>query len=1094
MLRLPERIHKRPFVISISVLVALAVITGILVFILGLFGSSANLIRVHVSQADSNTSVNGTGTPAEGIGINLTYLPTANLIKNPSFENKEYDQVYTVSGGTENAVYVESNSKADNNFDDDFFVGGTVQIMSLGKDGKLVPKMQANVTDFKINQLGLWTSLTVPAGAAEGQKITALSSSSAMTVAVGDKGLLISDVTSSEPAIINLAIKDSFVSCSCVLDRFYAVTEAGTFVTSADGKTWNTFSPDETKSYTIHTVSSLGKTGIAAGDSGAILICSGGKVAAVPSGTDKALMTSAGDGNCVIFAGLGGTVLTTSNGVVFRKLSTDEMPKFADPVNWECSDYRSGYFLLGGDKGQIALGTYSDKTGRFSFTTHYAADESGKPLSISHILMLSSKELIVMDAAGSLYCSSDNGDTWKLLSLNSSKVIDEIGLTSSGKILLSQGVTSQTTQLFTRIQFDEALSENIFQAGDMCYLRRSVPSQEDQAAQTSGSDAAVTQKIQTNADALWQCFGDGTSMTMQDGAPIGGGNSSLRLLGADALSDNQEHYVSQVISTGEDSPFKKNVLYQVKVWLRQDDLSNGEVMAWISGDFISTGTTFTDVGGAWRQYTYTFFLPSEAAGTNTGEIRFNIGFTGQGTLDIDKVYFGLESNADSSIPASFTSSVIHSSPSLIRLQNVGLGQMGVSSDAWVLPSGNEGLVKDKDGFTLSGGNSLDTSLALVQSTAGADPWLVIGSEANQTTIDNLMSYLCGSISDPYGKLRMENGTAVPWIMQFSNLVIEISDSDGIFSTDLQRGAYVNYMISLIQSSPYYVDNKDKFIFLDGMVYDGGTMLSNADYHTGSLTITSQTSDTSSSSGSSDTKESSDTAFESAVSTGYTSYYDSIPRTPSRSQQGADEWIRSATLNLPGLSDAEGQTSLASGTVSAADYVNILLYDLGTHTHTILSDISTSRNGADADTSYFFSNLGNNKAEKLVAAQNNKTLLEVCSLLNNYSSGTLAEITVSQPIVTTADVASGTSGTSSTVSTSGLITYGFKENNTIHTVVANTSDQPIIFLLESDWSVKNVNVYHYSSEGILLEKTTLGQRNNRINLLPGQVITADMPIQ
>ena len=601
-------------------------------------------------------------------------------------------------------------------------------------------------------------------------------------------------------------------------------------------------------------------------------------------------------------------------------------------------------------------------------------------------------------------------------------------------------------------------------------------------------------------------------MAMQTAAPTGGGNNSLRLLGVSALSGSQAHYVSQIIPYSDGSPFQKNVLYQVKVWLKQDGISNNEVMAWISGEFVSTGTTFTDVGSSWRQYTYTFFLPSEASGADVGEIRFNIGFTGQGSLDIDKVYFGLENNADSSIPDTFSSAIVHSSPSLIRLQNVSLGQMGVSSDAWALSSGNEGLVKDKNGFTSSGGNSLDASLKLVQSAIGADPWLVIGSEANQTTIGNLMTYLCGNISDPYGKLRMENGTAVPWIMQFSHFVVEISDSDNVFSTDLQRGAYVNYMINLIQSSPYYVDNKDKFIFLDGMAYEGGTMLSEADYHTASLTISDRmagdtdVSDTSSSSDSiemiettvapestdsSQVTDSTESAYDLAVSAGYAAYFDSIPRTPSRSQQGADEWIRSASLSIHGNTNSEGQNSRDLGAISAADYTNILLRDLGKHTHTILADISSSENGADAGTMYLFSNIGNTNADKLIAAQNNKTLLETCSMLSNFTNGTLAKITVTQPIGTTND---NNSGTTNTAAVSGLITFGFQEKNIIHTIIANTSDQPILFLLESDWSVKNVSAYHYSSEGILLEKTTLRQSNNRINLLPGQVITADIPIQ
>lgn len=1060
MLRLPERIHKRPFVVSISVLITLLVLSGVLVLTLSLFGPGSDLMRVHVSA-----KVTGSGNAVDGIGINLPYIPTANLLKNPSFENTQYDKVYTVSGGADNAVYVQSDSTADSIYTDDFFVGGTVRIMSLDQDGQLVPKMQADITDFKINQLGLWTPLTVPSGAAEGQKVRSLSSSSAMSVAVGEKGLLISDIASSNPEIIDLGVSGNFVSSSCIADRFYAVTDTGSFASSADGKTWNIFDPAATTSFSINTVSSLGKIGIAAGDSGAILLCSNGVVSSVSSGTTNNLLTSAGDGTSIVIAGMNGSVITTSNGVIYRALSTLEMPSFTDTPNWQCSDYRDGYFIMGGDLGQIAIGSFSTDTGLFSFVSHQAADESGIPLSVLHVLMLSTGEIIIMDSQGLLYCSSDRGDTWQLLSVNTMKAIDEIGQTATGKILLSQGVTSQTTQLFTRIQFDDVQSDNVFLAGDMCFLQKNVTSQEEQA---SGYNQ-------------WEGMGEGTTMTMQPQAPSGGGSSSLHLVGSEASSGDQSHYISQIISSGSDAPLQKSTLYQIKVWLKQDGISNSQVMAWISGKFASSGTVFTDVGSSWRQYTYTFFLPPEATGLNPGEIRLNIGFTGSGVMDMDKAYFGLESNADSSIPDSFAAPVSASSPNLIRLENIGFGQMGVSSQAWLLSSGNEGLLKADEGFTAAGCNSLDASLKLVHD-AGSDPWLVIGSAANQTTVDSLMAYLCGSITDPFGKLRIENGTAVPWSITFSRIVIEISDSDKIFSTDLQRGAYVDYMINLFQSSSYYVDNKDEFTFLDGMVYDGGTMLSEADFHASSLTITNQ-------------KQTADgitaISFGEAVSAGYTSYYDLIPRTPSRPQQDADEWIRSSSLTILKSVDEQNQTN-TSAVVTAAGCVQVLLSDLGGHTSNVLPDLEVSQNGADAGTVNLFANEGSTKAEKLLSAQNNKTMLAVCTLLTDSVNGLATEVSLIPSIESVTQNSSVE--TENNLKDSGLIMYGFKYLDKIRTIVANTSDQPVLFLLEADWSLKDVYVYTYSSEGLYLEKTKLGQRNNRINLLPGQVIVAEIPVK
>jgi len=104
MLRLPERIHKRPFVVSFSVMLTLFVVSGVLIFTLGLFGPSSDLMSVYVSAKDIGTSVGGIQTDVGGIGINLPYLPTPNLLKNPSFEDKQYDQVYLVRRDGESRI------------------------------------------------------------------------------------------------------------------------------------------------------------------------------------------------------------------------------------------------------------------------------------------------------------------------------------------------------------------------------------------------------------------------------------------------------------------------------------------------------------------------------------------------------------------------------------------------------------------------------------------------------------------------------------------------------------------------------------------------------------------------------------------------------------------------------------------------------------------------------------------------------------------------------------------------------------------------------------------------------------------------------
>jgi len=1054
MLHLPERIHKRPFVVAVIVFIAFLIASGIMLISLGFFGTGSNLMRVKVSSA-------GTGTAVNGIGMNLPYIPTMNLLVNPSFEDTQSDQIYTVFEGTDNSVFVLPDSNSEKTFSDGFFTGGSMRVMSIDESGQLVQKLQASVTDFQMDQLGLWTPLTAASGIKENQQITSISSSSRLSIAAGKKGLLISDISSSAPTLIDLGITDDLVSSSCVSDRFFAVTASGDFASSSDGKTWSVFSPDFVVPGLIHTVSSIGKIGIAAGDFGKILLCADGKVTSVSSGESESIMTSTSDGTALILGCMNGKILTTSNGVIYRELTAGELPANALTANWICSDYSTGQFVLGGDQGQVAIG-YSSADHIFSFSSHQAKDAAGNQISIQSIHFLPTGELIIRDTSGLLFCSKDQGTSWKPLSVESISSVDALGVSNSGRILLSQGVSTFATQLYTRIEFDDVQSENIFQPGDMCFLQRLVPS--DVGSATSDQEST------------WQVFGDASSVQIQNKAPSGGGETSLNLKGSASNVADQTHYISQVIAEAGSSPFQKNKFYKIEVWLKQDGIGDGKVMAWISGQFTSIGTTFSDVGSGWRQYTYTFVLPSSACGDQAGQIRLNIGFTGTGNLSIDRAYLGLDKYSSASLPDSFTNKVSKAAPGLIRLQNLGIGKMDVSSQAWILSAGNEAAAKDAGTFTSAGCMSLEESLSLVRSVGG-DPWLVIGSSASQTTIDNLLAYLCGSLTDPYGKLRIENGTAVPWGIQFNRLVIEISDEDGVFSTDLQRGAYVNYMIRVIKSSPFYVDIKGRIVFLDGMIYDGGTMQSEADYHTGDLLIANQK----------QTISGIQTlSLRDALSEGYASYFDMIPRTPSHPQEGGFEWIRSSILSLTKNGSDDAVSSVEP--ITAADFCEMLLYDLGNHSSTILFNLPVSSDAKDADTSLMFAGDGIQKtADKYQSAQNNETILAVSAVLADIVHGETQQVEITPPY------SAGTQKTpaTDTVTANGLTAYAYKDAGKIHLIVTNTSEQSALFLLESDRSLNGAHTYRYSSAGKLIQKNKLGRQGNQINLLPGQFVVVEI---
>ena len=169
------------------------------------------------------------------------------------------------------------------------------------------------------------------------------------------------------------------------------------------------------------------------------------------------------------------------------------------------------------------------------------------------------------------------------------------------------------------------------------------------------------------------------------------------------------------------------------------------------------------------------------------------------------------------------------SPAAVRLGNLNFASSGFSHSSFYGHSEDSNSAWCEIGGKLkrvSVCNSLEDSLRMVNA-CGSAPWFRIGSCATSQEIDDFLEYLCGSVSSDYGRKRIDNGTAMPWSRCFDTIYIEISDSEGFFISDTQRAAYVNFVISMFSQSEYYTDIKDKAVFLDGMSYDGGVMISSA---------------------------------------------------------------------------------------------------------------------------------------------------------------------------------------------------------------------------------------------------------------------------
>ncbi|MDW7659271.1 MAG: hypothetical protein SCM11_19060, partial [Bacillota bacterium] len=511
--------------------------------------------------------------------------------------------------------------------------------------------------------------------------------------------------------------------------------------------------------------------------------------------------------------------------------------------------------------------------------------------------------------------------------------------------------------------------------------------------------------------------------TDKDTAP-NGGLSSLYLQTGQAGS---AAIVSQQIDTAMLAGFSHNEVLQVSLWMRQQDVQSRSVQVWLSGPFQTVGTTLTNVGTGWKKYTYAFVVPARPGGYAGQEIRFNIAID-SGAVWIDRVFLGRLEESPELLSSSLQSQVKAIKPQIIRLGLLGIGSQTILQENWARPMNNDSPMMVGGTWINQRGASMHAALELARS-CDANPWLVIDSYAGEGEILNLIEFLAAPISEPYGKLRQEQGMVFPWIQQFQRVYIEICDQQQVFSSDRLRSDYVNLIIQAISRSPYYRQIKGQLVFVDGMTYQDGVMLSKADYHASDLNGFIRENRT-------DTSDLTTQAF-----------LDQVPRNPDKPAVDFPELIRSATLR---------DTALRPMRLS--DLVDLALFDLGRQSGLVnmsSAQIGTGRLDLIWQTSAH------------IAAQAVRgNLLDIRQMTADASGGA---IQVEQD--PRADVR----------------VYGFFDGMQLSIVLTNMSYETATCQLISELNLRHASMDKYDDMGNLLSRQVLYRSTGKITLLPGGVV-------
>ncbi len=858
-------------------------------------------------------------------------------------------------------------------------VGNGVKIMSLDSDGVMSVRFSSQTEGFDEAGFGMVTKIEDTDGFWINDPVVKTACVSSTVDVLTESGRIIADITSEQLIKEYEDTDDIFTDIFGSETGIFALSTEGRVFFSADGRTFSMLSDCPEEEVYATGIVAVGTTPVFMTEDSSLYIVSSGKAVKVDTPFEGNILMMGSNGTFMTLADDLGNIYTSYNGLVFTTAAS--LATGSLPVSVEVTPDSS-----------------------------YILDSSGKITIIGAV----SGEIQTLDASSSEPVSMTVSDDGRIVVVTTDLKACLIS-SSTGELLDLTTASGAVEKVFrgTDGRFITENANNLYFATVLSALR---VSDEVPADAVMTGDICMISSLEDGVDG-WVCYGEGTGLSteMED--------SSCAVLTGEGEGD---HTLTQTLDMKCSDNFSDDTFYRISLTLKSSDSSVKDAVVWLNGTtFGNVGFTVDGITDKFETYSFVFAV-TENMISEEDVIRFNISFEGEGELSIDDIYVGEDRYDTDYVPDVFKTSLAESSPAAIRYDYLGIGSSGFSDERFY--SNDEG--------------SLETALRLSRDS-GACPWLVIGSCSGREDVDALMDYLCGSVSSEYGKKRIDNGTALPWGRQFDTIYIEIRDDDGIFTSDAQRGAYVSYIIDAFNRSQYYLEVKDSMVLLDGMDYEGGTVLSSADFHTSDLDF--------------------------RIASGYrgtmleqieTFFSDSNYDAPRMASHSADagEFISSLSIELPedrALTAGELTSILTNR--NASSFIRMMMVDLP------LSD-----RPVDTESDLLFS-----MSDKIPVLQVMPTL----SMLE-YSEGIYFEVL--DPL----DMSAGGSASGFMSACSTLVA---DNGDGSYIIVSNCSGSVQQFITEGlDLSVTEATALRYSASGDLLSERTV-RGNGRFTLQSGETL-------
>ena len=813
-------ITKRTRFAAAMVVVAVVLVLAIVVLgYVGVFGLRSELCEVSATPDKADDTYGGTG-------INCDLIPNINLVRDASFEScTDYSSIL-IAGASDKSVFLTPDAVAAADYDTTNCQGDTARIISIDSEGVMSEKFTGVITGYKPARLGAVNMIKDEKSLWDEDRIREMAFYGNMTLALTDSGRLIYDLTNSQlTGVVNS--KDRFTLIDSNDSGVVAVAVNGAVYYSQDGKNYaSVYEPENlTLGKNVCGIGSSGTSSVVCYKDGTIVTVINGNTA-VSSLPNSDATSFVSDGKRFIATDSKGNIYSSTNGMVFEKIGESELLKDKTKL---LADATSSVFCFVADNTNAVILKENDKG--FVFEESDLAKAAG---SLIKSVDLTDSGLIIAGTEDNKAFAIDIA-TGKAVNLTSENVVIEniIGVTGD-KVFYDSGTEIYRSQILSELSIEgnlegiDIIADDILIAGHI-----------DRAAGGAVSASDTREYAwDTSSDSTWDVYGKGTNVITTDRAYSGKFGARITGSGSDV------HAMTQLLPGKAKDNFMSGTFYRLSLYAMSDKAPE-KAYCWIEGEgFGRYGMELTNIGKNYKLYSYVFAVTDQMV--DAGEIRLSIAFEGSGFVLVDDVYLGPDSYSAAGIPQYYADTLKSGKPTAMRLNNLNIGCNGFAETSLYLSAidsvsrevkgttskieydDEDNSVYEKPGQSVTG--SLVDSLRLVKQCSST-PWFVIGPYVDQEDIDKLLEYMCGSLTSEYGGRRIDNGTALPWSRQFSRFYIEINDSGKVFKSDIQKASYVNYVKSMFSQSEYFSDIKDKTVFLDGMEYSGGTMMSDADYHT-----------------------------------------------------------------------------------------------------------------------------------------------------------------------------------------------------------------------------------------------------------------------